>query len=277
MLVCVANLSPVPRERYRVGVPHGGDWVELLNTDSVYYAGGGIGNLGQVTAEEHGAGGQPFSVTLTLPPLAVHLAAPRLMARPVWPGQPFPLGPEWDGDGTNFSLFSENAERVELCLFHDDGSEERIEVGERTAFCWHCYLPGVGPGQHYGYRVHGPYDPASGRRFNPAKLLIDPYAKQIDGVVRWDAANVLPYVPSPPKTPTSRSTTPTPRRRCRSRSSSTRRSTGRTTRSSGRGPRGTTWSSTRCTSRASRSGAKACATTSAAPTAGSRARTRSRI
>jgi len=118
------------------------------------------------------------------------------MARPVWPGRPFPLGPEWDGDGTNFSLFSENADRVELCLFHADGSEERIEVEERTAFCWHCYLPGVGPGQHYGYRVHGPYDPASGRRFNPAKLLIDPYAKQIDGVVRWDAANVLPYAPS---------------------------------------------------------------------------------
>ena len=66
---------------------------------------------------------------------------------------------------------------------------------ERTAFNWHCYLPGVGPGQHYGYRVHGPYDPQRGTRFNPAKLLIDPYAKAIDGAVRWDAANVLPYVP----------------------------------------------------------------------------------
>ena len=70
-LVCVANLSPVPRERYRVGLPHGGDWVEVLNTDSVYYAGSGIGNLGQVTADEVSAGGQPFSVALTLPPLAV--------------------------------------------------------------------------------------------------------------------------------------------------------------------------------------------------------------
>jgi glycogen operon protein len=69
------------------------------------------------------------------------------MARQVWPGRPFPLGPDWDGEGTNFSLFSENAERVELCLFHEDGSEERIEVHERTAFNWHCYLPGVGPGQ----------------------------------------------------------------------------------------------------------------------------------
>ncbi len=119
------------------------------------------------------------------------------MSRDVWPGRPFPLGPEWDGSGTNFSLFSENAERVELCLFDEHGGEERIEVHERAAFNWHCYLPGVGPGARYGYRVHGAYDPASGKRFNPAKLLIDPYAKQIDGAVQWDAANVLPYVPGP--------------------------------------------------------------------------------
>ncbi|HEX7627170.1 MAG TPA: glycogen debranching protein GlgX, partial [Gaiellaceae bacterium] len=118
------------------------------------------------------------------------------MSRSVWPGQPFPLGPEWDGKGTNFALFSENAERVELCLFDEHGAEERIELRERTAFNWHCYLPGVGPGQHYGYRVHGPYDPANGRRFNAAKLLIDPYAKAIDGAVDWRAANVLPYVPT---------------------------------------------------------------------------------
>src|SRR5690349_10573566 len=120
---------------------------------------------------------------------------PRMSSRPVWAGEPFPLGPEWDGEGTNFSIFSENAERVELCLFDGDGNEERIELRERTAFNWHCYLPGVGPGQHYGYRVHGPYEPKTGRRFNPAKLLIDPYAKAIDGAVKWDAANVLPYVP----------------------------------------------------------------------------------
>jgi glycogen operon protein len=117
-------------------------------------------------------------------------------ARQVWPGEPFPLGPYWDGEGTNFALFSENAERVELCLFHDDGGEERIELRERTAFNWHCYLPGVGPGQRYGFRVHGPYEPLAGRRFNPHKLLIDPYAKAIDGTVDWHAANVLPYVPS---------------------------------------------------------------------------------
>ena len=118
------------------------------------------------------------------------------MSRAVWPGDPFPLGQSWDGHGTNFSLFSENAERVELCLFDDDGNEERIPVEERTAFNWHCYLPGVGPGQRYGYRVHGQYDPATGLRFNPAKLVIDPYAKAIEGAVQWDAANTLPYLPS---------------------------------------------------------------------------------
>ncbi|HTR33609.1 MAG TPA: glycogen debranching protein GlgX [Gaiellaceae bacterium] len=116
--------------------------------------------------------------------------------RELWVGRPFPLGPDWDGAGTNFSLFSENAERVELCLFDTDGNEERLDLHERTAFNWHGYVPGVGPGQRYGYRVHGPYDPPRGLRFNPAKLLIDPYAKQIDGAVDWGAANVLPYVPS---------------------------------------------------------------------------------
>jgi isoamylase len=121
------------------------------------------------------------------------------VTRAVWPGRAFPLGPDWDGDGTNFSIFSERAEAVELCLFDADGNEERIPVRERTAFNWHCYLPGVGPGQRYGYRVHGPYEPIKGERFNPAKLLIDPYAKAIDGAVDWDAANTLPYVSSAPE------------------------------------------------------------------------------
>ena len=113
----------------------------------------------------------------------------------VWPGSPFPLGARWDGRGTNFALFSENAESVELCLFDADDHETRIEVRERTALHWHCYLPGVGPGQRYGYRVYGPYDPAAGHRFNPTKLLIDPYAKAIEGPVAYGIANVLPYVP----------------------------------------------------------------------------------
>ncbi|MCU1353727.1 MAG: hypothetical protein JWM05_2936 [Acidimicrobiales bacterium] len=114
----------------------------------------------------------------------------------VWPGRPFPLGATWDGVGVNFSLFSEGAERVELCLFDQDGNEERLDLVERTAFNWHGYVPGVGPGLYYGYRVHGPYDPVHGHRFNPAKLLIDPYARAIDGPVRWDLANALPYVPA---------------------------------------------------------------------------------
>jgi isoamylase len=114
----------------------------------------------------------------------------------VWPGSPFPLGPTWDGEGTNFSIFSEHAEKVELCLFDDDDRETSIEMTERTAFNWHCYLPGVTAGQRYGYRVHGPYDPASGKRFNPSKLLLDPYAKSIEGPIRWGMGNVLPYVPA---------------------------------------------------------------------------------
>ncbi len=112
----------------------------------------------------------------------------------VWPGRPFPLGPTFDGRGTNFALFSENAEGMELCLFDDNDGETRFEVDERTAFIWHCYLPGVGPGQRYGYRVRGPYEPSRGLRFNPAKLVLDPYAKAIDGPVRYKVANVLPYV-----------------------------------------------------------------------------------
>jgi len=115
-----------------------------------------------------------------------------------WPGRPFPLGATWDGDGTNFSLFSENATRVELCLYDDGGEETRFPLQERTAFNWHGYISGVGPGQRYGYRVDGPYAPLEGHRFNPSKLVLDPYAKAITGQVDWDAANVLPYVPVDP-------------------------------------------------------------------------------
>jgi glycogen operon protein len=126
----------------------------------------------------------------------MNLGEARAATRNVWPGNPFPLGATWDGRGTNFSLFSEHAEGVELCLFADDDEEERIELTQRNALNWHCYLPGVGPGQRYGYRVRGRYAPAEGHRFNPAKLLLDPYAKAIDGVVDWSHdANVLPYVP----------------------------------------------------------------------------------
>ena len=118
------------------------------------------------------------------------------MTQEIWPGQPFPLGATWDGEGTNFALFSENATRVELCLFDDDGEQAIIDVEQQTLLNWHVYLPGVGPGQRYGYRVDGPYEPEAGHRFNPAKLLIDPYAKAIEGKVRWKRANVLPYEPA---------------------------------------------------------------------------------
>ena len=115
----------------------------------------------------------------------------------VWPGRPFPLGATWDGSGTNFSIFSEHAERVELCLFDDAGAETRIDLPMYRALHWHGYLPGVGPGQRYGFRVHGPYAPRDGHRFNPCKLLIDPYAKAIEGTVDWGSdTTVLPYVPS---------------------------------------------------------------------------------
>jgi len=98
----------------------------------------------------------------------------------VWPGQPYPLGATWDGQGVNFAIFSESATAVELCLFDRDNDaveSDKISLRERTDQVWHCYLPDVRPGMFYGYRVHGPYDPPSGNRFNPAKLLIDPYAK----------------------------------------------------------------------------------------------------
>jgi glycogen operon protein len=109
-----------------------------------------------------------------------------------WPGRPYPLGAAYDGGGTNFSMFSEAAEAVELCLFDDEGGEERLRMEEVDAFCWHAYLPAVAPGQRYGYRVHGPWAPGRGQRCNPAKLLLDPYAKAIEGQVDWDQA-CFPY------------------------------------------------------------------------------------
>src|SRR3954447_6342718 len=105
-------------------------------------------------------------------------------------GRPFPLGATWDGLGVNFTLFSANATKVELCLFDIDGSREleRIELPEYTDEVWHGYLPDARPGQVYGYRVHGPYEPDAGLRFNSNKLLLDPYAKQIVGRVEWNPA-----------------------------------------------------------------------------------------
>ena len=109
-----------------------------------------------------------------------------------WPGRPYPLGATYDGAGTNFALFSEVAERVELCLFDAEEKEWRVELEEVDAFCWHTYLPNLAPGQRYGYRVHGPWAPEHGHRCNPAKLLLDPYAKAIDGDITWNQA-CFPY------------------------------------------------------------------------------------
>ncbi|MGZ3496752.1 MAG: glycogen debranching protein GlgX [Vulcanimicrobiaceae bacterium] len=109
----------------------------------------------------------------------------------VLPGRPYPLGATWDGSGVNFALFSENAEKVELCIFDPRGNRElrRIVLPEYTDQVWHCYLPEVAPGTLYGYRVYGPYDPEAGHRFNHHKLLLDPYAKRLHGTLRWTDAN----------------------------------------------------------------------------------------
>ncbi|MDQ2648781.1 MAG: glycogen debranching protein GlgX [Actinomycetota bacterium] len=110
------------------------------------------------------------------------------MTQRVWPGDAYPLGATFDGLGTRFSVVSSVAEAVELCLFDDDGGEQRVELPERSGDVWHGELPDVQPGQRYGYRVHGPWDPGHGLRCNPAKLLLDPYAKAIEGDIQWDEA-----------------------------------------------------------------------------------------
>ncbi|HEY2313219.1 MAG TPA: glycogen debranching protein GlgX [Streptosporangiaceae bacterium] len=117
-----------------------------------------------------------------------------------WPGAAYPLGATWDGSGTNFALFSEVADRVQLCLFDNSGVETRLELTEVDGFVWHCYLPAIGPGQRYAYRVTGPYEPTRGHRCNPAKLLLDPYGKAVDGTLRWDQA-LFDYQPGNPARP----------------------------------------------------------------------------
>jgi glycogen operon protein len=106
----------------------------------------------------------------------------------VWPGKPYPLGATYDGIGTNFAVFSEVAEKIELCLFDERQRETRLQMPEVTGYVWHAYLPDAGPGQRYGFRVHGPWDPQHGLRCDPQKLLLDPRAKAIEGQVKWDEA-----------------------------------------------------------------------------------------
>jgi glycogen operon protein len=120
-----------------------------------------------------------------------------LAARTIWSGEPYPLGAHFDGSGTNFSVFSRAAERVELCLFDEAGNEERIDLPRMSGFSWHGYVPGAGPGQRYGFRVHGAWDPSAGVRCNPRKLLLDPYARAIDGTIRW-GDSIHGHVPGHP-------------------------------------------------------------------------------
>src|SRR5215469_16951008 len=107
------------------------------------------------------------------------------VGRPVPSGKPYPLGATFDGVGTNFSIFSEVASRVDLCLFDEAGREERVTLPDETAYIHHGYFAGVGAGQLYGYRVHGPWRPSQGLRCNPDKLLLDPYGKAVHGTLRW--------------------------------------------------------------------------------------------
>ncbi|GGC09256.1 glycogen debranching protein GlgX [Dyadobacter sediminis] len=119
------------------------------------------------------------------------LDSPESSSLKVMPGQPYPLGATWDGKGVNFAVFSENAESIQLCLFNDENDAEeyvKIKIEEVSHHIWHVYVPDLKPGQLYGYRVFGPYEPENGHRFNPNKLLIDPYAKSLAGKIRWDDA-----------------------------------------------------------------------------------------
>ncbi len=118
----------------------------------------------------------------------------------IWPGKPHPLGAHWDGEGVNFAIFSAHATSVELCLFDSADAPRksvRFTLPERSEDVWHGYVPGLSPGQLYGYRVHGPYSPQQGHRFNPHKLLIDPYARALSGSIQWDKAMYGYRVDSP--------------------------------------------------------------------------------
>lgn len=126
-------------------------------------------------------------------------------ARSIWPGSAYPLGATYDGAGTNFSIFSRVAEKVELCLIDDKGTEERVTLTETDNHNWHCYLPGIGPGQRYGYRIHGPYDPDNGHRCCPSKLLVDPYSKAFSGEYDGDAS-LFNYDITDPDNPEGRNT-----------------------------------------------------------------------
>jgi glycogen operon protein len=179
----------------------------------------------------------------------------------IWPGKPFPFGASFDGVGTNFSVFSEAADRVELCLYDDDGGAVNVDLPEMTGFCWHGYVPTAKVGQRYGFRVHGAWNPAEGKRCNPAKLLVDPYAKAVEGMVAWSPAVFAHRLDAPDERSDEDSAPFVPRSVVASQYFDWRM-TGRCTR------RGTRRSSTSCTSRASRLATRTSPSRSAARTPG---------
>ena len=178
------------------------------------------------------------------------------------PGRSFPLGPSLWGGGTNFAVASEVANGITLCLLDDGGNETRVPLLDYDAGVWHTFVPGIGAGQAYGYRATGPYQPSAGIRCNEAKLLLDPYARAVTGVMR-DGPSVLGYAGGDPDTPSDLDSPPT----CRTASSWTAATPGSRTSRSGAPTR--TRSSTRCTSRASPCGTPACRKSFAVPTPGS--------
>jgi isoamylase len=120
------------------------------------------------------------------------------MNRTLLPGRPYPLGATISDKGANFAIYSEGATRVDLCFFDDEGKQtDCVTLRERTAYVWHGFLTGIHPGQLYGYRIHGPWEPEKGHRFNPAKLLVDPYAKAISGKIDWTISRSTTRTPRP--------------------------------------------------------------------------------
>jgi glycogen operon protein len=184
-IIVASNFTPVPRHGYRFGINQPGRWREELNTDSMHYHGSNTGNGGIVESEAIASHGRAFSLDYATA-AGDRLAGTGGRMTTLAAGKPSPLGASYDGKGVNFTLFSAHAERVELCVFDAQGNEQRFDLPARTGDIWHGWLPAAGPGLLYGYRVHGPWDPAQGHRFNPAKLLLDPCCHRVEGVLPDD-------------------------------------------------------------------------------------------
>ena len=191
-VLVVCNMTPVPRHGYRIGVPRGGRWREIANTDSQFYGGSDLGNDGGVHAHDAALARRgPFRPAHAAAALDGD-AARRGLSMVSWPdrllpGLPYPLGATWDGLGTNFAVFSGQRHQIDLCLFDPSGAARDASAStlpECTDEVWHGYLPDARAGLIYGYRAHGPYEPQHGHRFNPHKLLLDPYARRLAGELR---------------------------------------------------------------------------------------------